>query len=95
MRVPFPFVVVDAPRVPDDRPGCTLCGRATYDPDKRETPWARAVVSGKQVLICPECQRDRPDWMDGLDRCASCGSTRLTAILAQVVCRACGYTRGA
>jgi rubredoxin len=72
-----------------------LCGRATYDPDKRGTPWARAVVAGRQVLICPECQADRPDWMDGLDRCASCGSTRLTAILAEVVCRACGDTRSA
>jgi rubredoxin len=52
----------------------------------------RAVASGRQVLICPECRRDRPGWAEGLDRCASCGGTRLSAMLGQVVCRACGHT---
>jgi hypothetical protein len=80
------------PPPPGDRPGCSICGRATYDPDERGTPWVRAVASGRQVLICPECQRDRSDWADGLDRCASCGGTRLSVTLGQVVCRACGHT---
>ncbi len=33
-----------------------LCGRPTYDPDKRERPWARGVAGGRQVLVCPSCQ---------------------------------------
>jgi hypothetical protein len=77
---------------PEERPGCSLCGRATYDPDKRGVPWIRAVSGGHQVLICPECQRDRPGWADTLDTCAACGSTRLSAMLGEVVCRACGVT---
>jgi predicted amidophosphoribosyltransferase len=74
------------------RPGCLLCGRPTYDPDKRATPWVRAVSDGRQVLVCPECQRDVPDWAERLDRCEECGSTRLSAMLGQIVCRACGLT---
>lgn len=71
-------------------PRCHLCGRPTYDPDKRERPWARGVADGRQILVCPDCQRDRPGWSDALDRCANCGSTRLSAMLGSVVCRACG-----
>lgn len=78
---------------PSDRPACALCGRPTFDPDKRSTPWVRAVARGQQVLICPDCQRDRPDWATGLDRCAACGGTRLSAMLGEVVCRACGHTQ--
>ena len=68
-----------------------ICGRPTYDPDKRGRPWVRAVAGGRQVLICPECQRDVPDWPARLDRCEHCGGTRLSAMLGQVVCRACGH----
>ena len=68
-----------------------LCGRPTYDPDKKERPWSRAVSGGRQVLICPACQADRPDWQDGLDLCPSCGSIRLGLMLGEVVCRQCGY----
>jgi hypothetical protein len=83
------------PVSPGDRPGCFLCGRATYDPDKRGTPWVRAVAAGRQVLICPECQRDRPGWAESLDRCGACGGTRLSVMLGDVVCRACGHTEPA
>ena len=76
---------------PPDRPGCFLCHRPTFDPDKREVPWARAVAGGVQVLICPDCQHDRPDWQESLDRCEACGSTRLSVTLGEVVCRACGH----
>ena len=55
----------------------------------------RAVSGGAQVLICPECQRERSDWADGLDRCSACGGTRLSAMLGEVVCRACGHTERA
>ena len=38
------------------RPGCFLCGRPTYDPDKRATPWVRAVSdhaveSGRRMRV--------------------------------------------
>jgi hypothetical protein len=81
----------DGPTEPNERPACRRCGRPTYDPDKRSAPWARAVAGGRAVLICPSCQRE-PSWADGLDRCARCGGTRLTAMLGEVVCRACGHT---
>ena len=96
MRVSLVTVVpLHGPLPPGNRPGCVLCARATYDPDKRGTPWVRAVVSGRQVLICPECQRDRSGWADGLDRCETCEGTRLSVMLGDVVCRACGHVQGA
>ncbi|MFN2544572.1 MAG: hypothetical protein ABR600_08400 [Actinomycetota bacterium] len=72
---------------------CSVCGRPTYDPDKRERPWARAVAGGTQVLICPVCQAERGDWSAGLDRCQECGAIRLSAMLGEVVCRACGHVQ--
>ncbi|MGH2682069.1 MAG: hypothetical protein ACRDIX_02410 [Actinomycetota bacterium] len=78
----------------DGTPWCHVCGRATYDPDKRERPWVRGVAGGRQVLVCPACQRDHPDWSDGLDRCERCSSTRLSVMLGNVVCRACGHVGG-
>src|SRR6266496_1931896 len=74
--------------------GCFLCGRATYDPDKRERPWSRGVSEGHQVLVCPQCQADRTDWTERLDRCERCGSTRLSVMLGEVVCRQCGLVAG-
>jgi hypothetical protein len=71
-------------------PSCAVCGRGTYDPDKRERPWARGVRGGRLVLICPRCQAADPGWVSGLDRCVACSSTRLTLTLGQVVCRECG-----
>lgn len=78
---------------PPARPGCLICGRVTYDPGKSETQWARAVSGGRQVLVCPACQGESPDWTAYLDRCASCGSTRLSIMLGDVVCRQCGLAR--
>ena len=72
------------------KPGCHLCGRPTYDPEKRERPWARGVSRGRQILVCPVCQRDRPAWAEVLDHCEACGGTRLSVMLGRVVCRACG-----
>ena len=72
------------------RAACHVCGRPTYDPDKRERPWARAVASGRLALVCPTCQADRPDWTASVDRCARCSSPRLSATLGEVVCRECG-----
>jgi len=67
-----------------------VCGRPTYDPDKRERPWARAVRGGTQVLVCPSCQAERPEWTDSVDRCPACDSTRLSITLGEVTCRGCG-----
>jgi hypothetical protein len=60
-----------------EAPTCLFCGRPSYDPDKRERPWARAVRGGRQILVCPRCQVERPDW--------------LSAMLGEIVCRACGH----
>ena len=72
---------------------CERCGRATFDPGKRDRPWARAVASGRQILVCPTCQESIPSWSDSLDRCEACGSTRMSAMLGEIVCRACGRTQ--
>jgi ribosomal protein L37E len=84
---------VDAPEALI-RASCLLCGRLTYDPSKRERPWSRAVSGGSQVLICPICQVEREGWTANLDRCRRCGSTRLSVMLGEVVCRQCGFESG-
>ena len=71
-------------------PSCLVCGRPTYDPDKRERPWARGVQGGRQVLVCPRCQQEKPDWPSSLDHCPECGSTRLSVMLGELSCRECG-----
>lgn len=76
-------------------PTCLFCGRPTYDPGKRERPWARGVRGGHQVLVCPACQQDRPDWADELDHCPRCGATRLSVMLGEVICRGCGHASAA
>jgi len=83
----------EVPSVVPSGPGCFLCGRAAFDPDKRERPWIRAVAGGAQVLICPACQDVRPDWTRMVDRCKACDGTRLSAVLGRVVCRACGHVQ--
>jgi hypothetical protein len=69
---------------------CVRCGRIQTDPRKGASPWARGVEKGRQVLVCPECQAREPGWMESLDRCRVCGSTRLSVVLGSTVCRACG-----
>ncbi|WP_045875519.1 hypothetical protein [Pseudofrankia sp. DC12] len=68
---------------------CYRCDTRQTDPARGASPWARAVVGGEQVLVCPECQRD-PGWRHPLDRCVGCGSARLAKALGLVVCRDCG-----
>jgi hypothetical protein len=72
-------------------PACWLCGRPTYDPGKKDLQWSRGVAGGRQVLVCPACQIERADWRAELDRCVACGSVRLSLMLGEVVCRACGH----
>jgi hypothetical protein len=68
--------------------GCARCGRRRVDPVAGPSDWRRGVLSGEQVLVCPQCQV--PGWSDALDRCATCGSTRLAKRLGEVSCGACG-----
>ena len=84
---------MDGPSTPTVA-ACKLCGRPTYDPGKGDLPWARGVSGGHQVLVCPACQVERPDWYAGLDACTHCGSTRLSVILGEVSCRQCGTVAG-
>jgi hypothetical protein len=77
-----------------DQPSCLVCGRPTYDPEKSERPWARGVAGGRLVLICPRCQSDSAAWIERLDRCGNCGSTRLNVTLDRLICRECGHTAG-
>jgi len=70
---------------------CYRCGRVQEDPAKGASPWARAIVAREQVLVCPECQREHPEWTASAERCPRCGSTRLQIQLGVHVCRACGH----
>src|SRR5438093_7935068 len=90
---PLPVSLHEEPFVLEPNARCELCGRGTYDPDKKERPWARAVKGGRQVLVCPQCQKDRPDWSDAMARCQQCGAVRLSAMLGEIVCRACGHVQ--
>ena len=75
---------------------CYRCSKVQTDPDpqRREPPWGRGVVKGRQILICPGCQEEDPGWTAELDRCPACSSTRLSVVLGSIVCRACGRSSG-
>lgn len=68
---------------------CYRCQRVQTDPAKGASPWARGVVHGEQILVCPQCQTEDPGWTESLDRCPECGATRLSVMLGSVVCREC------
>lgn len=70
---------------------CYRCERVQTDPVKGASPWGRGVVEGEQVLICPGCQADDPNWTDALQRCPRCGGTRLSIVMGSLSCRSCGY----
>lgn len=70
---------------------CHLCGTEATDPVKGASRWARAVIDGEQVLVCPECQKRNPDWSDRAEACPVCGSKRLYKSLGDKVCRSCGH----
>lgn len=72
---------------------CHRCGRIQTDPVRGASPWARGVLAGEQVLLCPDCQHSDPTWTQRLDRCPACGSTRLSLVLGSTVCRECGHDR--
>jgi len=68
---------------------CHRCGARQTDPVRGASPWRRGVRAGEQVLVCPDCQRDR-DWTADLAHCGSCGSARLVRVLGSTQCKDCG-----
>ena len=68
---------------------CHRCGARQTDPVRGASPWRRGVRAGEQVLVCPDCQRDR-DWTADLAHCAACGSARLVRVLGSTQCKDCG-----
>ena len=68
---------------------CHRCGARQTDPVRGASPWRRGVRAGEQVLVCPDCQRDR-DWTADLAHCAECGSARLMRVLGSTQCKDCG-----
>jgi hypothetical protein len=72
---------------------CYRCGRIQTDPVKGASPWARGVIKSEQILMCPPCQSENPEWSQELDRCEKCGGTRLSVVMGSIVCRACGHDR--
>ncbi len=69
---------------------CFRCNKIQTDPSKGRSPWARLVIKGEQVLMCPECQATDPSWRSLGDRCPYCDSTRLAVVMGSVVCKQCG-----
>lgn len=72
---------------------CYRCGRPQTDPVRGAPSWGRGVLRERQVLICPACQALDPTWHEALDRCDSCGSTRLSIVMGSKVCRQCWADR--
>ena len=70
---------------------CFRCEKIQTDPVKGKSPWARAVVGGEQVLLCPQCQAADPGWAAEADRCPDCSSPRLMVMMGTVICRSCGH----
>lgn len=70
---------------------CYVCDARQTDPVKGKSPWARLVVGGEQVLICPDCQGADPAWKAKADGCPSCGSTHLVIVMGTIACKACGH----
>lgn len=70
---------------------CLYCATEATDPGKGPSAWARAVIDDEQVLVCPQCQKQRPNWRDDAEACPECGSKRLYKALGDKVCRQCGH----
>lgn len=73
---------------------CVYCSTLATDPDKGPSRWARIVIASEQVLVCPDCQRDRPGWSDEAASCPVCASKRVSKTLGDLVCRSCGHSWG-
>ncbi|HYO61084.1 MAG TPA: hypothetical protein VEU29_04225 [Actinomycetota bacterium] len=69
---------------------CHLCQKVQTDPVRGASPWARGVIDGEQILVCPDCQERDPAWTALLQRCPRCVGTRLSMVMGSLVCRQCG-----
>ena len=69
---------------------CYRCGRVQNDPAKGASPWAVGVHERDQVLVCPDCQANDPQWAGALETCPRCKGTRLKIVMGTIVCRQCG-----
>ena len=69
---------------------CHLCQKVQTDPVRGASPWARGVIEGEQILVCPDCQERDRAWTELLQHCPRCGGTRLSIVLGSLVCRECG-----
>ncbi|MGQ0679780.1 MAG: hypothetical protein ACT4OM_09035 [Actinomycetota bacterium] len=69
---------------------CFRCNKVQTDPARGKSPWARFVLRGEQVLLCPDCQDADAYWTSLGDRCPYCNSPKLTMVMGSVVCRGCG-----
>jgi ribosomal protein L37AE/L43A len=69
---------------------CYRCGARQTDPVRGPSPWKRGVRAGEQVLVCPDCQQVH-DWTADMQSCPACGSVRLSRVLGQTRCSACGH----
>ena len=49
-------------------------------------------MSGEQVLMCPVCQSEQPDWLEAAERCPNCGYNKLSLKLGFRVCPKCGHS---
>jgi hypothetical protein len=70
---------------------CHYCATEATDPGKGPSRWARAVMSDEQILVCPDCQKSHPEWIDDVDSCPVCASKRLYKAMGDRVCRSCGH----
>jgi ribosomal protein L40E len=70
---------------------CFRCGRVQEDPPQgKPSAWARGVIEGEQVLVCPQCQSEAPDWAQHAEHCPRCGYGKLALKLGFRVCSRCG-----
>ncbi len=72
---------------------CYRCGARQTDPARGPSQWARGVLSGVQVLICPDCHEEG-EWTGEVDRCGGCGSVTLVRVLGETLCISCGALAG-
>lgn len=74
-----------------DMANCHFCQTEATDPGSSPSPWRRAVIANEQVLVCPDCQKSHPEWIDQAESCPVCASKRLYKSVGDKVCRTCGH----
>ena len=70
---------------------CYRCERVQTDPVKGASPWKRGVIDDEQILVCPDCQDEHPQWQQEVDKCPHCGSGRLVIVMGSILCKDCNH----